>query len=200
MQGFPRQGSSQGPPINHPNIQISNQSPFENRPHFQEPQFENRPVYDSRSGYPDQVSTSQFNTNTLPVPQQSASNVPNVPLPPGHKILINPHFRGAVQSTTDGKCSKLISQLLLIVHPTTYYTMATIYRQIFFIPCKQHDSYGIPLSNRHLCRPKFLAVSSLNLIRIKVRTIKANKGHRSTSKTISRTRAMYVSINILLEI
>ncbi|XP_015430295.1 PREDICTED: RNA-binding protein 33-like isoform X1 [Dufourea novaeangliae] len=100
MQGFPRQ-PSQGPPINHPNVQISNQSPFENRPSFQEAQFENRPVYDSRSGYSDQVPTSQFNINTLPVPQQSAPNVPNVPLPPGHKILINPHFRGAVQSTND---------------------------------------------------------------------------------------------------
>lgn len=104
MQGFPRQASSQGPPINHPNVQIPNQAPFENRPPFQEAQFENRAIYDSRSGYPDQVPTHQFNTNTLPVPQQTTSNVPNVPLPPGHKILINPHFRGAVQSTNDGKC------------------------------------------------------------------------------------------------
>ncbi|XP_031827022.1 uncharacterized protein LOC116424580 isoform X2 [Nomia melanderi] len=102
LQGFPRQ-PSQGPPINHPNVQISNPAPFENRPSFQETQFENRPVYDSRSGYSDQVPTSQFNTNTLPVPQQPASNVPNVPLPPGHKILINPHFRGAVQSTNDAR-------------------------------------------------------------------------------------------------
>ncbi|XP_076642361.1 uncharacterized protein LOC143353150 isoform X2 [Halictus rubicundus] len=102
LQGFPRQ-PSQGPPINHPNVQVSNQPPFENRPTFQETQFENRPVYDSRSGYSDQVPTSQFNTNSLPVPQQSASNVPNVPLPPGHKILINPHFRGAVQSTNDAR-------------------------------------------------------------------------------------------------
>ncbi|OAD58740.1 hypothetical protein WN48_10285 [Eufriesea mexicana] len=105
LQGFPRQASSQGPLINHPNVnQISNQSHFENRPPFQEAaQFENRPIYDSRTGYSDQVSTSQFNTNTLPVPQQSTSNVPNVPLPPGHKILINPHFRGAVQSTNDAR-------------------------------------------------------------------------------------------------
>ncbi|XP_076277476.1 uncharacterized protein LOC143207672 isoform X3 [Lasioglossum baleicum] len=100
LQGFPRQ-PSQGPPMNHPNVQASNQPPFENRPTFQEAQFENRPVYDSRSGYSDQVPTSQFNTNSLTVPQQSSSNVPNVPLPPGHKILINPHFRGAVQSTND---------------------------------------------------------------------------------------------------
>ncbi|XP_076162699.1 uncharacterized protein LOC143144301 isoform X2 [Ptiloglossa arizonensis] len=103
LQGFPRQPSSQGPPINHPNVQIPNQSLFENRSSFQETQFENRSIYDSRSGYSDQVPTSQFNTNTLPVPQQSASNVPNVPLPPGHKILINPHFRGAVQSTNDAR-------------------------------------------------------------------------------------------------
>ncbi|XP_053994594.1 RNA-binding protein 33-like isoform X1 [Hylaeus volcanicus] len=101
LQAFPRQPSSQGPSINHPNVQIANQSISENRPSFQETQFENRSVYDSRSGYNDQVPTSQFNTNTLPVPQQSSSNVPNVPLPPGHKILINPHFRGAVQSTND---------------------------------------------------------------------------------------------------
>ncbi|XP_076233470.1 uncharacterized protein LOC143178597 isoform X2 [Calliopsis andreniformis] len=103
MQGFPRQTSSQGPPINHPNVQIPNQPPFESRPPFQEVQFENRSIYDSRSGYPDQVPTSQFNTSSLPVPQQSTSNVPNVPLPPGHKILINPHFRGAVQSTSDAR-------------------------------------------------------------------------------------------------
>ncbi|XP_076754130.1 uncharacterized protein LOC143425311 isoform X3 [Xylocopa sonorina] len=105
LQGFSRQVSSQGPLVSHPNIgQIPNQSSFENRPPFQEPtQFENRSIYDSRSGYSDQVPTSQFNTNTLPVPQQSASNVPNVPLPPGHKILINPHFRGAVQSTNDAR-------------------------------------------------------------------------------------------------
>ncbi|XP_033365703.1 uncharacterized protein LOC117242832 isoform X2 [Bombus vosnesenskii] len=105
MQGYSRQASSQGPLINHPNVnQIPNQPPFENRPPFQEAaQFENRSVYDSRSGYSDQVPTSQFNTNTLPVPQQSTSNVPNVPLPPGHKILINPHFRGAVQSTNDAR-------------------------------------------------------------------------------------------------
>ncbi|XP_003700539.1 uncharacterized protein LOC100879804 isoform X1 [Megachile rotundata] len=105
MQGFPRQTSTQGPPplINHQNVQISNQSSFENRAPFQEPTFENRSVYDSRPGYSDQVPTSQFNTNTLPVPQQSASNVPNVPLPPGHKILINPHFRGSVQSTNDAR-------------------------------------------------------------------------------------------------
>ncbi|XP_043529794.1 uncharacterized protein LOC122539176 isoform X3 [Frieseomelitta varia] len=105
MQAYPRQTTSQGPLISHPNVtQMPNQSPFENRPPFQEAaQFENRPVYDSRSGYSDQVPTSQFNTNTLPVPQQSTSNVPNVPLPPGHKILINPHFRGAVQSTNDAR-------------------------------------------------------------------------------------------------
>ncbi|XP_017886720.1 RNA-binding protein 33-like [Ceratina calcarata] len=105
MQPFSRQASSQGPLINHPNVnQIPNQPPFENRPTFQETsQFESRTVYDSRSGYPDQVPTSQFNTNSLPVPQQSASNVPNVPLPPGHKILINPHFRGAVQSSNDAR-------------------------------------------------------------------------------------------------
>lgn len=114
MQGYPRQATSQGPLINHPNVnQIPNQSPFENRPPFQEAaQFENRSVYDSRSGYSDQVPTSQFNTNTLPVPQQSTSNVPNVPLPPGHKILINPHFRGAVQSTNDGKFFQVIINFL----------------------------------------------------------------------------------------
>lgn len=189
MQGFPRQTSSQGPPlINHPNVQIPNQSPFENRPPFQEPPFENRPVYDSRSGYSDQVPTSQFNTNTLPVPQQSTSNVPNVPLPPGHKILINPHFRGSVQSTNDGKCFKNF-------YAEKHLIRCSFHSRYSLVNCEQQDSYGIPLSNsnNHLCRHKFLVVSFpnlLSLIRIKVRIIKLSKARRITNKIINKIRAM----------
>lgn len=122
QQGFPRQQPpapppppppppqgppSQGPPPvqqNLPNAQMpSQQPPYENRLPFQEPQFEGRNAYDARAGYSDQVPNSQFNNTMQPVPQQSASNVHSVSLPPGHKILINPHFRGAVQPTNDGE-------------------------------------------------------------------------------------------------
>lgn len=116
-QGFPRQqqalpSASQGPPMQNlpPNVQISSQPPpFENRlpppPQFQEPQFEGRNAYDARGFHPsDQVPNSQFNNTMQPVPQQSASNVSHsVSLPPGHKILINPHFRGTVQPANDSK-------------------------------------------------------------------------------------------------
>ncbi|XP_029679062.1 RNA-binding protein 33-like isoform X1 [Formica exsecta] len=114
-QGFPRQqqalpSASQGPPIQNlpPNVQMSSQPPpFENRlppPQFQEHQFEGRNAYDARVGFhpSDQVPNSQFNNTMQPVPQQSASNISHsVSLPPGHKILINPHFRGTVQPAND---------------------------------------------------------------------------------------------------
>ncbi|XP_011063032.1 PREDICTED: RNA-binding protein 33-like [Acromyrmex echinatior] len=108
MQGFPRQQPSQGPPMqNLPSVpQMPSQPPFENRlPPFQESQFEGRSVYDARAGYhPDQVPNSQFNNTMPPVPQQSVSNVSHsVSLPPGHKILINPHFRGTVQPGNDAR-------------------------------------------------------------------------------------------------
>lgn len=105
MQGFPRQQApptSQGPLIQTiQNTQMSSQPPFENRP-FQEPQFESRNTYDTRTSFLDQIPSSPFN-NALTVSQQSASNVHSVSLPPGHKILINPHFRGAVQPANDSK-------------------------------------------------------------------------------------------------
>ncbi|XP_072758175.1 uncharacterized protein [Anoplolepis gracilipes] len=114
-QGFPRQqqalpSASQGPPMQNlpPNVQMSSQPPpFENRlppPQFQEPQFEGRNAYDARPGFhpSDQVPNNQFNNTMQPVAQQSASNVSHsVSLPPGHKILINPHFRGTVQPAND---------------------------------------------------------------------------------------------------
>ncbi|KAK2586886.1 hypothetical protein KPH14_009823 [Odynerus spinipes] len=106
MQGYPRPPvSTQGPLIqNSQNTQISSGSSFENRTPFQEPHFENRSAYDSRHPYPNQVQSNQFNNNIMPaVSQQSNSNIPNVPLTPGHKILINPHFRGAVQPTNDAR-------------------------------------------------------------------------------------------------
>lgn len=118
MQGFPRQQqplppSAQGPPPmqnlppNAPQMP-SQPSPFENRlPPFQEPQqFEGRNAFDARATFhPDQVPNSQFNNTMQPVPPQSSSNVSHgVSLPPGHKILINPHFRGTVQPANDGEC------------------------------------------------------------------------------------------------
>ncbi|XP_011166606.1 RNA-binding protein 33 isoform X2 [Solenopsis invicta] len=108
MQAFPRQQPSQGPPMQNlpPNMQIPSQPPFENRlPPFQESQFEGRGSYDARTSYhPDQVPNSQFNNAMPPVPQQSVSNVSHgVSLPPGHKILINPHFRGTVQPANEAR-------------------------------------------------------------------------------------------------
>lgn len=108
MQGFPRQQPTQGPPMQNlpPNVQMPNQPPFENRlPPFQEPLFEGRNTYDARTGYhPDQVPNNQFNNAMPPALQQSVSNVSHsVSLPPGHKILINPHFRGTVQPANDGE-------------------------------------------------------------------------------------------------
>lgn len=107
IQGFPRQQQSmlppsQGLPVPNlpPNVQMPpNQPPhFENRPPpFQESHYQDRNApYDTRPGYhPDQMSGGQFN-DTM---QQTSSNM----LPPGHKILINPHFRGTVQPTNDGE-------------------------------------------------------------------------------------------------
>ncbi|XP_015174937.1 PREDICTED: RNA-binding protein 33-like isoform X2 [Polistes dominula] len=106
LQGYPRPPvSNQGPLIqNPPNTQMSSGSSFENRAPFQEQHFENRSTYDSRHPYPDQIQNNQFNSNIIPpVSQQSNSNLPNVTLTPGHKILINPHFRGAVQPTNDAR-------------------------------------------------------------------------------------------------
>ncbi|XP_011699649.1 PREDICTED: RNA-binding protein 33-like [Wasmannia auropunctata] len=114
MQGFPRQQPTQGPPPMQnlpPNVpQMPSQPPFESRlppppPPFQEPrEFEGRGGYDARAGYhPDQVPNSQFNNTMPPIPQQSVSNVSHMSLPPGHKILINPHFRGTVQPASDAR-------------------------------------------------------------------------------------------------
>ncbi|XP_046423310.1 RNA-binding protein 33-like isoform X1 [Neodiprion fabricii] len=90
----------------HPNApNLPNPVTFENVPPYQDPHFcqEARPVYDSRPVYNDQPPPNQYN-NGPPVPpaQPTPGNVPN-PLPPGHKILINPHFRGAVQPTQDSR-------------------------------------------------------------------------------------------------
>ncbi|EFN79767.1 hypothetical protein EAI_16345 [Harpegnathos saltator] len=93
QQNLPQMPSQQPPP------------PYENRLPFQETQqFQGRNAYNGRAGYPDQVPNSQFNNSMQPpVPQQSTSNVHSVSLPPGHKILINPHFRGAVQPTNNAR-------------------------------------------------------------------------------------------------
>ncbi|XP_058795052.1 RNA-binding protein 33-like isoform X2 [Phymastichus coffea] len=108
-------GGSQGPPMammqgpSGPHIP-GNQPPI--IPSSQDQQFENHPPYDNRNSY--NPAVSQFNHNAsqigLPVPPSTSqqqqmivgiTNVPNVPsipnvpaIPTGHKILINPHFRG----------------------------------------------------------------------------------------------------------
>ncbi|XP_066597147.1 RNA-binding protein 33-like [Prorops nasuta] len=103
MQGFPHRQQVPLPPPGPHMSQISGPV-FENRPpssHFQEPVFPGRPPYE-RPNYTDQPN-NQFNNN-LPPPQPlpnqqllSGSN-PTIPLSQGHKILINPHFRGNVQA------------------------------------------------------------------------------------------------------
>ncbi|KAK0176519.1 hypothetical protein PV328_000648 [Microctonus aethiopoides] len=105
---------------NHPNVPMGARPPYENRPPFQDGlPFERRNVYDpgqqqqqqqpplSQQQYNNQPVINQFNNNMPSVgPQQQqqpqGSAVPNVPIAPGHKILINPHFRGAPQPLADG--------------------------------------------------------------------------------------------------
>lgn len=102
-QIFRPPGPNHGPPMsNHPNAPMNNQSQFENRPTFQEQNFEGRNMYSGpRPPYNNQQPVNQFN-NPMPVRPQQGAAVPNVPLPPGHKILINPHFRGTPQPPNDG--------------------------------------------------------------------------------------------------
>lgn len=100
---IPMQNLTNNPP------NINNQVQFDNLPPYQTPQDQHfgheppRPVYDSRPVYNEQTTQNQYNNGPPVLPSQTG-NVPN-PLPPGHKILINPHFRGAVQPTTDGDFS-----------------------------------------------------------------------------------------------
>ncbi|XP_074097537.1 uncharacterized protein LOC141526410 [Cotesia typhae] len=100
---FPRSpGPPHGPPIqHHPGVQPSGQN-FENHPPIQEPPFDGRNVYEPKPGFNNPQGVNQYNAGpgsagqppTLPV-------LPNVPLPQGHKILINPHFRGNPQPPLD---------------------------------------------------------------------------------------------------
>ncbi|XP_012261159.2 RNA-binding protein 33-like isoform X2 [Athalia rosae] len=85
-------------------LNIQNQVPFENMRPYQDPRFcqETRPVYDSRPVYNEQPPPVQYNNGPPGLPPQPTGNMPT-PLPPGHKILINPHFRGAVQPTADAR-------------------------------------------------------------------------------------------------
>lgn len=79
---------------------------FDNRPPYQEaiPQYDNRVPYESNNqGYNDQPPIAQFSNAANHGQLQQNPTLPNVPIAPGHKILINPHFRGAVQPPTDGE-------------------------------------------------------------------------------------------------
>ncbi|XP_008557201.1 serine/arginine repetitive matrix protein 2 [Microplitis demolitor] len=99
---FPRApGPAQGPPIpHHPGSQPRQN--FENRPPFQEQSFDGRNVYEMKPSFNNPPGVNQFNSGPGPAGQQPATPViPNVPLPPGHKILINPHFRGNPQPPLD---------------------------------------------------------------------------------------------------
>lgn len=214
VQGFPRQQqplpSSQGPPMQNipPNMQMPSQPPFDNRlPPFHEPHFENRNAYDARGGYhPDQVPNSPFN-NT--VPQQSASNVSHsVSLPPGHKILINPHFRGTVQPANDGEfylnfyqlyilfvnsiCVRVRARLCAYTYIYTYvYSVDTFFTNVFFVSNHNRTQLGL---FGILINHKFLTADSFHNprrhIRIKDLTISPSKVHRSINKAINRIKAM----------
>ena len=107
MQNFPRM-----PPQNQ-RQPLPNQQAFDSRPVFQEPTYEGRPtIYDARPNMYNQPPQplNHINSSVPVAPLQSGPpHIPNVPLPPGHKILINPHFRGAVQPNSDGKFSFFFS-------------------------------------------------------------------------------------------
>ncbi|XP_011502565.1 PREDICTED: rho GTPase-activating protein gacZ-like [Ceratosolen solmsi marchali] len=110
VQSFVRSQAPNPPTThqNHPNV--PNQPTYENRIQFSDPQFEGHSSFDSRNSY-NNPTVNQFNnmsqigrplsqntsqqvlvgiTNVSAIP--SIQNVPTIPT--GHKILINPHFRG----------------------------------------------------------------------------------------------------------
>jgi hypothetical protein len=110
-QGIPVQSfvRSQAPnPTTHQNhSNVPSQQNYENRIQFSDTQFEGHPSFDSRNAY--NLSVNQFNNNvsqiTRPLLQNTSqqvlmgitniSGIPSIPnVPTGHKILINPHFRG----------------------------------------------------------------------------------------------------------
>ncbi|XP_043282831.1 RNA-binding protein 33-like isoform X3 [Venturia canescens] len=111
IQNFPRMPvPNQVPtPANRP--PMPNQSNFDDRLNFQEPPnfVENRPIYEGggpiyNNQPPSQLPQGNPVINPVNVPsQQTGPHVPNVPMPPGHKILINPHFRGSVQTSSDAR-------------------------------------------------------------------------------------------------
>ncbi|KAJ8666862.1 hypothetical protein QAD02_008524 [Eretmocerus hayati] len=118
-QPLPPGPPAQSGPLNQPPQQQQHPLPYDGRlpqqpPHQPQPQPQYEPSraapapYDSRGGYAGNPSVSQYNSGP-PRPQVSQSApqqqpqqqilgvaaAPNIPvLPAGHKILINPHFKG----------------------------------------------------------------------------------------------------------
>ncbi|XP_044002546.1 putative uncharacterized protein DDB_G0282133 isoform X2 [Aphidius gifuensis] len=81
------------------------QQVFENRQQFQQ---ENRNIYEQRQFDNRPLPVIQFNNQGQQVVHHQTGPsvvpaVPNVPLASGHKILINPHFRGNVQPPQEAR-------------------------------------------------------------------------------------------------
>ncbi|XP_034946004.1 RNA-binding protein 33-like [Chelonus insularis] len=123
-------GPNHGPPMpNHSNAPANTQPNFENRVPFQGPRFEGANMYNVRP--PFNNPPTQFNN---PVPAGIQPQVPTVsgpPLPQGHKILINPHFRGNPQPP-DGRSSWNGTPQIpneQFAHPSTSYQNQNMYNQ-----------------------------------------------------------------------
>ncbi|XP_015114751.1 RNA-binding protein 33 [Diachasma alloeum] len=114
MPPFRHPGPSQIPhqaPHPHQSVPMGGQPGFEPRQQFQEPPWEARNMYDGRSAYNNSQPVGQFNPGV--VHQQHP--VPSVQIP--QKILINPHFRGNSQQTSEGRPPWDNPQQPPVVHP-----------------------------------------------------------------------------------
>lgn len=85
---------------------------FENRQQFQQ---ENRNIYEQRQFDNRPLPVIQFNNQGQQIVHHQTSPsvvpaVPNIPLASGHKILINPHFRGNVQPSQEARSTWESSQ------------------------------------------------------------------------------------------
>ncbi|XP_063988894.1 RNA-binding protein 33-like isoform X2 [Diachasmimorpha longicaudata] len=112
MIPFRHPGPNQLPhqvPHPHQNVPMG-QPGFEPRQPFQEPPWEPRNTYDGRPGY-NNLPPGQFNP---PVVHQQHPP-PSVQIP--QKILINPHFRGNSQQTSEGRPPWDNAQQPPVVHP-----------------------------------------------------------------------------------
>lgn len=96
MSVFRPPGPNQAPQIQRPNGLL--QHAFENHSSLQEP----RNIYDPRP-VNNRPSLDQFNNPGSQIAHhQTGPPIPHVPMVPGHKILVNPHFRGNVQPAVEG--------------------------------------------------------------------------------------------------